>query len=109
MDVKDLYAKAIKITMKKRKDYTTNHLADNHENFKRSAELISWFKSDQDKAYVGLIGTKLARLASLLSDEREPMNESIEDSFIDLINYCGLWAERILSESKSKTFKKGNR
>lgn len=102
MTVEQLYEKALEITMSKRQDYTTNHLADNHENFKRSAELISWFKSDQDKAYVNHIGTKLARLASLLSDERVPNNESIEDSFIDLINYCGLWAERRLTKSKKR-------
>lgn len=79
--------------MSKRYDYTTNADLDNHENFKRSAELSSWFKNEQDKSYVILIGTKLARLGSLL-DSKEPNNESIDDTFLDLINYCALWMER---------------
>lgn len=81
--------------MSKRHDYTSSK--DNHENFKRSAELSSWFQSEQDKAYVVLIGTKLARLGTLL-DNKQPNNESIEDTFMDLINYCALWMERRTEE-----------
>jgi hypothetical protein len=87
--------------MSKRRDYTTNPSVNNHENFERSAELISWFNNKRDQPYVCLIGTKLARLASLLSDGRKPNNESIDDTFLDLINYCALWYERI-SEENSK-------
>lgn len=77
--------------MSKRHDYTST--SDNHENFKRSSIIASWFNNADDKPYVVLIGTKLARLSSLL-DNKEPKNESIEDSFLDLINYCALWMER---------------
>lgn len=80
--------------MSKRHDYTTNADLDNHENFKRSAMISDWFMHEQDKPYVVLIGTKLARLASLLSDGRRPNNESVEDTFVDLVNYCALWMER---------------
>ena len=73
--------------MSKRHDYTSSN--DTHENFKRSAEISSWFKNEQDKSYAVLIGTKLARLGSLLGSLL-PNNESIEDTFIDLINYCAL-------------------
>ena len=91
MTIQEIFKKCQKITLSKRHDYTSSD--DNHENFKRSAELASWFKSDQDKAYAVLIGTKLARLATLL-DNKEPNNESIEDTFLDLTNYCALFAER---------------
>lgn len=91
MKIPDIFEKCWKITTSKRNDYTSS--TDNHENFKRSAELSSWFKNEQDKSYVILIGTKLARLGSLL-DSKEPNNESIDDTFIDLINYCALWMER---------------
>lgn len=80
--------------MSKRQDYTTDHKSDNHENFKRSAEVSSWFTDEQDKPYAVLIATKLARLGALLSSEREPNNESIEDTFADLVNYSALWMER---------------
>lgn len=95
MNLLEIFDKCEKISLSKRHDYISS--VDNHENFKRSAEIASWFKNDQDKSYVVLIGTKLARLSSLL-DTKEPNNESIEDSFIDLINYCALWAERRTGE-----------
>lgn len=94
MDIKEIYDKCLALSYNKRADYTSG--IDNHQNFKRSEELQSWFVDDIDKPYVVLIGTKLARLASLLEQGRVPNNESIEDSFKDLINYCGLWAERRL-------------
>lgn len=91
MNIQEIFKKCQKITLSKRHDYTSS--VDNHENFKRSAEVSSWFKNEQDKPYAVLIGTKLARLGSLL-DSKEPNHESIDDTFLDLINYCALWAER---------------
>jgi hypothetical protein len=61
-------------------------------NFERAKELISWFNSDEDKTFAGIIGIKLARLAELLSSGKKPNNESIDDTFIDLANYVILWA-----------------
>ena len=74
---------------KKNDDYAK---ASPYENFERSALVSSWFTNDQDKAFVVLIATKLARLATLLSSNKEPNNESINDSFDDLAMYCILWA-----------------
>lgn len=74
---------------KKNRDYAS---AENpFSNFERSAELMSWFKDENDKAFVSLIGTKLARLAELLQEDKVPNNESIDDSFLDLSTYCILW------------------
>lgn len=81
--MKDIYEK-------KNKDYAGNN--NPYENFQRSGELASWFNNDIDKAFVNLIGTKLARLATLLNSGSAPNNESIEDSFLDLTTYCALWA-----------------
>lgn len=74
---------------KKNADYSNIRF---FENFERSAELASWFNNSIDKSFVTLIGTKLARLATLLNKEGAPNNESIDDSFLDLTVYCGLWA-----------------
>lgn len=78
----------------KRQDYTE---AENNqfENFERSAQLLEWFKNDRDRAFVALIGTKLARLASLLNKGSEPNHEAIEDTFIDLANYALLWGGKV--------------
>lgn len=91
MTPEDFMEKARSILLSKAEDYTSGDTT-RYENFERSSHLMSWFSDDQDKAFVSLIGTKLARLGSLLSKKKKPNNESIEDSFMDLINYCALWA-----------------
>lgn len=77
------------IHLKKNQDYA--NASNPFSNFERSAELISWFNNPVDKSFVALIGTKLARIAEL-SDGRTPNNESLYDSFLDLLTYVGLWA-----------------
>jgi hypothetical protein len=89
MKYNEILDKCEKLHESKSHDYTTGLP---NENFKRSAHVAGWFQEDRDKAYVVLIATKLARLASLLG-QKEPKNESVEDTFLDLVNYCALWAE----------------
>jgi hypothetical protein len=76
---------------KKREDYTSS---GTHQNFERAEIIISWFSNDIDKVYATHIATKLARLATLLSSDKEPNNESIRDSFEDLTNYAALWGSK---------------
>ena len=86
------------IHLKKNQDYAN---ANNpFSNFERSAELISWFSDPVDKSFIALIGTKLARIAEL-SDGRTPNNESLDDSFLDLVTYCGLWAAYVKRRNKT--------
>ena len=59
-------------------------------NFERAAELVKWFNNPIDQVFAGIIGIKLARLAEL-SNGKTPNNESIDDTRIDLSNYCVLW------------------
>ena len=87
------------IHLKKNQDYA--NASNPFSNFERSAELISWFSNDTDKAFIALIGTKLARIAEL-SDGRTPNNESLDDSFLDLVTYCGLWAAYVKRRNKEK-------
>ncbi len=101
MTPEELMDKGRALLKLKADDYTSG-LSDRYENFNRSSEVISWFKNDTDKVFVTLITTKLARLASLL-DSKSPKNESIEDSFVDLINYCSLWGGKRLTISARST------
>lgn len=89
-EVMQLLEKIKSIHEKKNEDYAAKGAS--FENFERSAVLSSWFNSDYDKSFVVLIGTKLARLATLLNKVEAPNNESIEDSFLDLSTYCILWS-----------------
>lgn len=74
---------------KKNEDYAS--AADPLENFDRSNQIAGWFARSEDKSYTVLIGTKLARLATLLSSFKPPNNESIDDTFLDLLTYVNLW------------------
>lgn len=77
------------IHLKKNQDYANE--SNPFSNFERSSLLMEWFSNPTDKSFVALIGTKLARIAEL-SDGRTPNNESLDDSFLDLLTYVGLWA-----------------
>lgn len=84
-------------------DYTENRDKDQYQNFDRSNLIASWFKNDVDKSFAVLIGTKLARLASLLSSDKVPNNESILDTFIDGANYFALWGgKRFVNDNKDR-------
>ena len=69
------------ILIKKGDDYSGK---DRLSNFK-TAGAIAGITPEQN--CLSLIATKVARLGNLLSTNKEPNNESIEDSIKDLINY----------------------
>lgn len=86
----NLLEKMKEIHEKKGNDYSAEGF---YQNFKQSASIAEWFSDPVDKSFAVLIGTKLSRLGNLLSSEdKEVMNESIEDTFLDLTVYCALWA-----------------
>lgn len=92
MNINEIFTKCQSLIDLKGHDYTKDPNTNRHQNFQRSADISSWFDNSTDKVYTTLIATKLARLATLLNG-KSPKNESIEDSFIDLVNYCALWAD----------------
>ena len=87
------------IHLKKNQDYANDN--NPFSNFERSALLIEWFSNSVDKTFMGLIGTKLARIAEL-SDGRKVQNESLDDSFLDLVTYCALWASYVKRQRKNQ-------
>lgn len=84
----EIINRSIEIHQKKNDDYTSG---DVDENFNRMTEIQSWFKNDIDKTFATMIAVKLARLATLLNKSTSPNFESIEDTFVDLVTYAGLW------------------
>jgi len=85
----DTFDKLKELHKKKNDDYAGQN--GPFFNFKFTEWLLGHFKYDRDKVYVNQIGIKLARLSVLLGQNGEARNESIEDSFDDLINYCAIW------------------
>ena len=71
-------------------DYTDGAKEDNLQNFERAATVAAWFARTQDKGFAYIVTIKLARLASLVG-RKTPKNESINDTYLDLLNYVNLW------------------
>lgn len=88
----DILRAGIQLMEKKGHDYTKDSTKDRYENFDKAAVVISWFDDSIDKAFAARIGDKLARLSALLNKNEEPNFETLEDTFIDLANFSGLWA-----------------
>src|SRR3954469_124963 len=94
-----LLQKCIEVHYKKNHDYASG---DNpFSNFDRQGIIVSWFSKPIDQAFTSVIAIKIARLAELLSNDVVPNNESIDDNFVDLVNYCGLWAAWHIRSSTS--------
>jgi hypothetical protein len=81
------------ILFKKGNDYANE---DRLSNFKLAGGICG-LKAEQN--CLSLIATKVARLGVLLNTDKEPNNESIQDSVLDLANYSILLS-MILSDKK---------
>jgi len=68
--------------LKKGNDYADE---DRLSNFKRAGSIIS---ISPEQNCLSLIATKVARLGVLLTGNKNPDNESIRDSILDLANYA---------------------
>ena len=97
-------AKCAEVRAKKEHDYA--RAGDKFSAFHFVGTLLDWCTlsglTGADAAFVGLIAVKLVRLMELLGRNRSPQNESVEDSFVDLVNYCVLWADYRHSEEEAK-------
>lgn len=74
----------------KRKQHDYAESDDEYSNFRRAACLADWFDDSMDKVFATMIGIKLARLAVLRAG-KNPLNESLLDSFLDLNTYTIIW------------------
>lgn len=82
------------VLLKKGNDYAN---ADRLSNFKLAGNICG---ISPEMNCLSLIATKVARLGVLLSNEdRQPNNESIKDSVLDLANYAVL-LDMIISDNK---------
>ena len=97
MTYKALINDAQTIAILKAQDYASP--GDRHSNFKFADSFAGCFPAPSTP-YAILIGVKFARLQTLLAAKHSPNNESIADTFIDLINYIALWGERITEQDK---------
>lgn len=88
--VEEILNRSKEIHLRKREDYASDPTANPFENFDRSNIIADWFPTTY-KSFAVLIGTKIARLGALLITGKTPNNESIDDTFLDLVTYCALF------------------
>lgn len=60
-------------------------------NYHFAGMLSQLFKNPDDAGFVGRIGEKLFRLATLENGRKTPKNESVEDTEIDICTIVVLW------------------
>jgi len=84
------------ILFKKGNDYANQ---DRLSNFKLAGSICG-LKAEQN--CLSLIATKVARLGVLLGSNKEPNNESIQDSILDLANYSILLSMILKDSEKEK-------
>jgi len=85
----DLLSKAAEIHDKKSHDYANN---DNPFGNYQFAGLISkLFDNPDDAGFAGRIAEKLYRLANLENSGKTALNETVEDTEIDVFTIMGLW------------------
>ena len=98
---KELVSKMEQTLLKKGNDYANS---DRLSNFKFAGSISGISPEVQ---CLSLISTKVARLGVLLNSDKEPNNESIQDSILDLANYS-LLLHMILTDKeldKEKNYK----
>ena len=70
-------------------DYARN--GDPFANYRFAGMMSRVFNNEDDSGFIGRIGEKIYRLANLENGNKEPMNESVEDTEKDIFVIVGLW------------------
>lgn len=74
---------------KKKHDYTGND--DPYGNYRFAGKLSKLFNNPDDAGFVGRIGEKLYRLANLDNSGKTAVNETVEDTEVDICTIVVLW------------------
>ena len=90
--IEDTYKKGVELIKIKNKDYAGED--DPWKNFK-TAELVG---IDYKKAILVRVTDKLSRISNLLTKEPEVVEEKVEDTILDCVNYLAILLEAIKNE-----------
>lgn len=87
---KELDYKILGITTSKRHDYADVDVLSNFKGVSQAAKSLGIDIGDPVGYSLFMVILKIARLSNLLNNAKIPKNESIDDSFLDGINYFKL-------------------
>lgn len=85
--IQELDNKLLEIIKSKGEDYGSEDVLSNFKQVSAVAKILNIDITDpvQYALFMGIL--KVARITNLINSSKEPNNESIEDSLLDLINY----------------------
>lgn len=87
---KQVDEKILAVTKSKRYDYANEDVLSNFKGVSGAAKSLDIDITTATGYSLFMVLLKIARLSNLLNAEKTPNNESIEDSFLDGINYFKL-------------------
>jgi hypothetical protein len=90
-----LLKKMSEIHDKKNSDYANDSNPYSNFEFASSFSQVPLYK-----VYLVLIGVKVARLHELLGKDKQPKNESIDDTLLDLATYTAIMSSQLISEDE---------
>ena len=85
----ELLGRASDLYARKSHDYASEE--EPYGNYYFAGMLSKLFMNPDDAGFVGRMGEKLYRLANLENSSKAPLNETIEDTEMDLIVIMILW------------------
>lgn len=87
---KEVDEKIMEVTSLKRHDYANTDVLSNFKGVSTAAKALGIDIGDPVQYSLFMVILKIARLSNLLNSAKTPKNESVEDSFLDGINYFKL-------------------
>ena len=82
--------KLIEVLKTKGEDYAGEDVLSNFKQVSEAAKALGLNVTDPTNYALFMCVLKIARLTNLINNNKVPNNESIEDSFVDLIGYSKL-------------------
>jgi len=83
-------ARILEVTKSKRVDYASADVLSNFKAVSAAAKALGVDVTNATGYSLFMVLLKIARLTNLLNEAKTPNNESIDDSFLDGINYFKL-------------------
>lgn len=87
---KELDEKILKVASSKAHDYASEDTLSNFKTVSRAAKELGISVSDPTNYALFMVLLKIARISNLINNNKYPNNESLDDSFLDGINYMKL-------------------
>lgn len=94
-DVNENFARCLRVLVKKNADYS-GRAVDPFKNFRNSSTV----GVPVDRAILVRMMDKMSRISSLLDQDTSMVNEAVEDTIDDLINYAGILGSVVKNKIK---------